>query len=321
MLYLITFIVLMLLEWAYLPVARRLEIGNKVTYRSSHKYFVITGGGFIFLVALLIYYIAYSPGPMTLMTRVVIGATALGIISFADDVHDVPPLWRLLVQTIVVAYTFSDLCTGPNLHVFIVIVVCGVGLINAYNFMDGINGMLAGYTLVVLGSLYWAYSTVPYWGSNAPMQLIIMLAIAVAVFAFFNMRSNALCFCGDVGAIVMGFLITYLIIWLVLNNNQPQVMVFVMVYVVDAGLTVVQRLFLGENILTPHRRHVYQVLVNQWGLPHWRIALVYAGVQAVINAVYFAIDRPYRWLYVLLVAITLIAIYFLIKRSPRSRAL
>lgn len=322
--YLITFIALLLVEWAYMPVARHFEIGNKVTFRSSHKQFTITGGGVVFLLAVVAFYCFNSAYIATdhhyaIYTRLLVGAIVLGIVSYIDDVHDVAPLLRLTVQVIVVMYTFYWYIDPVTIHYFVIIMVCGVGFINAYNFMDGINGMLAGYTMVLLGTFYFAFSLLNTPNAHLPMRLIIMMALATVVFAIFNMRSRALCFAGDVGSIVTGYIVTYLLVQLILSGRDATPVVFVAVYAVDAGLTVVQRLFIGENIFIPHRRHVYQVLVNQWAVPHWQVATWYATTQAVINIVYFFIPPFLRWSYFIVVVVGLTAVYFTIKRDNRSR--
>ncbi len=306
-----TFIILLICELLYFRVARRCLIGDKVTKRSSHHEYKLTGGGIIFIIAAFIYYLWYG----TAINLMLIGAIVLATISFIDDIKNTSPVLRLVIHSIIIFATFSYIIKWGYIDIFIVVLVCGVGFINAYNFMDGINGITAGYSLVTLSTLLYHFNGLP----NAPTTFIITLIIATLIFAFFNFRKNAVCFAGDVGSITMGYFILYLIIELIWARADATCIVFVMVYGIDTVYTIFQRLFMGEDIFTPHRHHLYQVLVNQWKIPHCLVSTYYAGIQLSINIIYFIIPQDYKWTYVIFVIMTLSTIYFLTKRSIRSK--
>lgn len=306
-----TFIILLICELLYFRVARRCLIGDKVTKRSSHHEYKLTGGGIIFIIAAFIYYLWYGKA----INLMLIGAIVLATISFIDDIKNTSPVLRLVIHSIIIFATFSYIIKWGYIDIFIVVLVCGVGFINAYNFMDGINGITAGYSLITLSTLLYYFNGLP----NAPTTFIITLIIATLIFGFFNFRKNAVCFAGDVGSITMGYFILYLIIELIWARADSTCIVFVMVYGIDTVYTIFQRLFMGEDIFTPHRHHLYQVLANQWKIPHCLVSTYYAGIQLSINIIYFIIPQDYKWTYVIFVIMTLSTIYFLTKRSIRSK--
>ncbi len=312
--YSITFIILLVCELVYFRIARHYHIGDNVTSRSSHKHYSLTGGGIIFIIAAIIFYIHNKASLPQNFTNMLIGAVVLALISFADDIRNLSPHIRLFIQTIIVAMVFSFILQWGYIDIYIIILICGIGFINAYNFMDGINGITAGYSLVTLGTLYYCFYNTP----GIPLTFIGVLIIATCIFAFFNFRKKAICFAGDVGSIVMGFFILYMTVELILIRNNATCIIFLIVYGIDTVYTVFQRLFMGENILLPHRRHLYQVFVNQWRIPHYWISIGYATTQLFINIVYFLIPETFQWSYVIIITLILSTLYFASKRSGRS---
>lgn len=311
--YLIIALTLLIAELAYLPMARRLRIGDRVTPRSSHRAYKITGGGFIFWLGAIMFPAIYPVTLPTSFNYMLVGATLLAIVSFTDDMIDLSPGLRLLIQSFVVGVTFYEFFLNGDYDIFLLTLICGVGFINAFNFMDGINGLMASYTLVTLGTLIYAFSAI-HPIDCAPIPFLITLMVSVVVFALFNFRRAAVCFAGDVGSIVMGFFITYMMVQLIINTADASYVVFLMVYAVDAVYTIFQRLFMGENILMPHRHHLYQIMTNRWGKNHCSVALGYAGVQLAINVIYFLIPAGQKWTYAIIVLVVLTVAYFIMKR-------
>jgi UDP-N-acetylmuramyl pentapeptide phosphotransferase/UDP-N-acetylglucosamine-1-phosphate transferase len=314
--YAITFAVLLACELIYFRIANRYHIGDNVTPRSSHKKYQLTGGGIIFIFAAIIYYI-WQPKQSLRFDLVMLGAICLAVISFIDDIKSTSPILRLLIQSIVICLAFYYNIAWGYIDVFLVVFICGLGFINAYNFMDGINGITASYSLVTLTTMLCYTFTTPYF--QVPQPFIVVLIIAMAIFAFFNCRKNAVCFAGDVGSIVIGFFIMYMIVELCWATADATCIILVSVYGVDTAFTIIQRLFAGENILLPHRHHLYQVLANQWGIEHYKVSLYYASTQLVINGIYILIPRDYHLTYFIFVIVALSFCYFTLKRSKLSR--
>jgi UDP-N-acetylmuramyl pentapeptide phosphotransferase/UDP-N-acetylglucosamine-1-phosphate transferase len=107
--------------------------------------------------------------------------------------------------------------------------------------------------------------------------------IASLVFLIFNYRKKAKCFAGDVGSIAIAFWVIYLILKLILITNSLIWLLFLAVYGVDAICTIIHRLFLKQNIFEAHRLHLYQVLSNEYRIPHRLVAAYYAIVQIIVS--------------------------------------
>lgn len=310
-------IILLALEALYIPLARRMGIGAPVTPRSSatHRELTATGGGFIFIIAALLCTLAAAPGSLPPhFTGIVAGGVVLALISFIDDLREVPPGVRLAIQALTVGAAYFWLAGWPD--VYLLTLILGVGFINAYNFMDGISGMLAAYSVVTLSALLVAFHLAGVPLAAADPRLAVALLIAALVFGLFNFRARSVVFCGDVGSIVMGYFILYLMVRLILLTHDASAIVLLMVYGVDTALTILGRLFRGENILAPHRSHLYQRLANERAVPHLAVASAYALLQGAIDAAYFLMPAPWRWTYTILVTAALVAAYF----APRRRA-
>lgn len=314
--YSIIAIIILLLEIIYIPIAKYYRIGNEVTPRSSHHEFSITGGGFIFYFAAILFYLIFDSTLPKSFTTMLIGATALALISFYDDIKNISPWIRLIIHILVVAITFNQILFNGYYEIFLLLLICGVGFINAFNFMDGINGILTGYTIVTLSTLLYQFNEIKI--GNGLITFTIILILATAIFGCFNFRKRAKCFAGDIGAIVMGFFILYLMSELILYTSDASALIFLIVYAIDSVYTIFQRLFAGENIFLPHRHHLYQILANQWHIYHYKVALGYSIIQLIINFIYLYLPEDLRWSYFIIVIIILTIIYFVIKRSPKT---
>ena len=308
--------ILLILELAYIPIAKKIRIGAKITSRSSHKKYTITSGGFIFYVAALLCYAFFSNNLPSSTPQILICGGVLFLISFIDDIHEVSPTIRLICHTIVAAVMFFSFFGADHPEYYLMLLIFSVGFINGYNFMDGINGMMALYTILTLGTLLFMYHTCIYRYIIVGYEPIILcLGIAVIVFSIFNVRKNAVCFSGDVGSIVLGFFIAFFVAKYIIVTAEASVVVILIVYAVDTSLTIIQRLFMGANIFTPHRLHLYQILVNKVNIPHLKVSAGYALVQLAINCGYFLTEREFRWTYTIIVTIIVATAYFILKRS------
>lgn len=298
MIYIITFIILVVSLQLYFPFAQKRNMLAGVNHRSSHTKPVITGAGFIFFLSYVVYaayLLIFSTQPFPWFFFV--GMLMLTIVSFIDDLEEVWFLWRLMVQVVATALMMWQVLSDsetmkiiPSVMLWITISigwVFSIGLLNMYNFMDGLNGMLGS---LVLSSL------VPMWLINnyvvqfADNKLIYFTLIPTLIFMFYNARVQAKCFSGDVGAIAVGFTMTYLLIKLMVQTtNFVYLALFTMIFV-EAGLTILQRLFAGENIFQPHRIHLFQLLCNEGKRNHVVVSSIYGGIQLVIGMALFAMN-------------------------------
>jgi UDP-N-acetylmuramyl pentapeptide phosphotransferase/UDP-N-acetylglucosamine-1-phosphate transferase len=260
----------------YFRVADHYGIIDKPNERSSHTEITIRGGGIIYLVAAVMVLILQ---PAFLLPC--IGLLLIGMISFLDDRLSLSNRIRILFHIVAVTVIFVHVgvfTKMPLWHVACLYIVV-IGIINAYNFMDGINGITGAYSLIVLGGLqYVNYQIINFIQS----EVIWLPMLASFVFLVFNFRKRAKCFAGDVGSITIALWIVFLLLSLMLKTEDLKYILFLSVYGVDSILTIIHRMMLGQNIFEPHRLHLYQILANDKKISHLVIAVIYMLIQAVI---------------------------------------
>lgn len=314
---------LLLFETIYVHMARRMHINDRPTLRSSHSKEIPTGGGVIIYLCVLVF-ISWHTYMANITWWTLLGScTVLAIVSFIDDVRPLPAESRLMIQAVVISFVFRHLIHEDTFNIFLIILLLGTGLVNAYNFMDGINGMLVCYSTVILGTLLYYIGSLhlspsTYYSPQMFEGLVLSLLIATIILMPFNLRRNALVFSGDVGSITMGFCIMFVMACTIVTTGDASVIVFLAVYAVDTVYTILQRLFEGDNITTPHRKHLYQVLVHRYHKSHLMVSACYALLQLAVNVVYFIIPSPLHWTYDITVLTLLTIVYFILKSGHRQ---
>jgi UDP-GlcNAc:undecaprenyl-phosphate GlcNAc-1-phosphate transferase len=274
--YLIVLLILFIIELLYFKLADRYNIIDKPNHRSSHVNITIRGGGIIFPIALLIYPIyGGSVYPWFL-----VGLAAISFISFIDDTRPLSNKLRIVVHLVAVALLFTELNVFVLPFYWVILAfVFVIGTINAINFMDGINGITGIYGFVTLASLYYINLTNEF--TNPTFLLVAILS--VVVFNFFNFRTKAKCFAGDVGSVSLAFIIVFFISQLILKTQNLAYILLLLIYGLDAFTTIVFRTIRKENILEAHRRHFYQFLANEKKVPHLIVSGIYGVSQLLIN--------------------------------------
>ena len=155
------------------------------------------------------------------------------------------------------------------------VLVLSVGFVNGFNFMDGINGITFLYSLIVIGSLTHLNMLEPALDNS----FLIIVWISLVIFGFLNFRRNAVLFAGDIGSMSLAMIVLFIVLFLAVSLQSPVILCIVFVYLADIVLTILYRLFLGEPVLKPHRRHIYQKLVDVAGWSHLKVSIGYATVQ------------------------------------------
>ncbi|WP_321332030.1 glycosyltransferase family 4 protein [uncultured Bacteroides sp.] len=302
MYYIIVFVLLLLAELFYFKIADRFNIIDKPNERSSHTRITLRGGGVVFYFGVLIYFLSTGfPYPWFTL-----GLTLISVISFVDDVRPASRHIRLLFHFTALALMFYEwgLFSLSWWTLIVALILC-TAIINAYNFMDGINGITGGYSFVVLGALGYINSAmVPFVDTD----LIIASIAAVCVFNGFNFRKKAKCFAGDVGSVSIAFIVLFLIGRLIIATGDFSYIVLLAVYGTDTVLTVIHRLMLHENISLPHRKHLYQIMANELKIPHLVVSSVYMLVQVIV-IIGFLVLKEYGYWYLLIVLLLLSAVY------------
>jgi UDP-N-acetylmuramyl pentapeptide phosphotransferase/UDP-N-acetylglucosamine-1-phosphate transferase len=261
----------------------------------------------------------------------IVGLMLIAGVSFVDDFHSLPDSMRMMAQIIATLLMFWSINLGSGLTVQgswllqIVIAVIAlffcVGATNFINFMDGINGITAGYSLAMLIPIILVQE---FNGSRVqefiePSYLIVAI-IGVLVFSIFNFRpkGKAKCFAGDVGSIGIAFIILFALGRLMLATQDVTYIVFFLIYGVDGTLTIIHRIMLHENLGEAHRKHAYQLMANELKMSHVTVSLIYMGIQLVISLgfIYLCPNTVLaHWIYLVLAGIVLAVAYVLFMKK------
>ncbi|EIY16475.1 hypothetical protein HMPREF1062_06309 [Bacteroides cellulosilyticus CL02T12C19] len=302
MYYLVILVLLFLAELFYFKLADKCNIIDKPNERSSHTKVTLRGGGIIFYFGALVYFLTNHWEYPWFM----VALTLITFISFVDDIRSTSQGLRLVFHFSAMALMFYQwgLFSLSWWWIIVALVIC-TGIINAYNFMDGINGITGGYSLVVLVALAYINSEITTFVESA---LINTVLCSVLVFCFFNFRKKAKCFAGDVGSVSIAFILLFLIGKLILMTGDFSWIILLSVYGVDSVLTIIHRLMLHENIGLPHRKHMYQLMANELKMPHVVVALTYMVAQAVIIMGYISC-QSYGYTFLLCMVLLLGIVY------------
>jgi UDP-N-acetylmuramyl pentapeptide phosphotransferase/UDP-N-acetylglucosamine-1-phosphate transferase len=317
--------ILLILELLYFRIAEKFNIIDKPNERSSHSSTVLRGGGIIFLLGAWIWSAFFGFQYPLFLVAVTLAAG----ISFIDDIHSLPDSVRLIVQFAAMGLLIWQLfiMTGDDSFIktdglwmkmgFIVValIVC-VGATNIYNFMDGINGITAGYSAAVLLPLLFVNRIYNFVDTS----FLVVALLAIIVFSFFNFRprGKAKCFAGDVGSVGIAFILLFAIGALIAKTGDITWLVFLLVYGVDGCLTICHRILLHENLGQAHRKHVYQLMANELKISHPVVSLIYALIQLVVSVVFIYLipnDVRAHWMYLLGVFVLLSVLYILFKKK------
>ena len=221
---LIIVILLFLAELFYFRIADRCNIIDNPNERSSHTKVTLRGGGIIFYFGAFAYFLTSGfEYPWFLLAL-----TLVTFISFVDDIKSTGQMTRLLFHFSAMAMMFYQwgLFSLSWWWIVIALIVC-TGIINAYNFMDGINGITGGYSLVILAALAYINKEVVTF---VEADFIYTVICSVLVFCFFNFRKKAKCFAGDVGSVSIAFILLFLIGRLIIETEDFSWIVLLSVY-------------------------------------------------------------------------------------------
>lgn len=296
--YIIIFVLLLVAELVYFRIADKCNIIDKPNQRSSHTTIVLRGGGIIFLIGAWVWSLFFGFDYPWFLA----GLTLVAGVSFVDDIHSLPDSVRLVAQFAAAAMAFYqlDILHWDMWWIVLVALIVYVGATNVINFMDGINGITAGYALAVLvplGLLNTNYhklamnlatncsSVFSSDGVFVDQSLIVAAIIAAVVFCIFNFRpkGKAKCFAGDVGSIGIAFIMLFLLGNVIIKTEDITWLIFLLVYGVDGCLTIVHRIMLHENLGEAHRKHAYQIMANELKIEHVKVTLLYMALQLAIS--------------------------------------
>lgn len=310
--YLLIAIILFIIELCYFKIATHFKITDKPKERSSHGKVVIRGGGIIFAISIIMWFLFYGFH----YPYFIIGLVIVSLISFLDDLKSRSVSIRLMAHVVAILLMMTDLTIysyNNTIWVMILIFMLSIFIVNSYNFMDGINGIMCGYSFIVLIPLMYLNHELSFVDNN----LLNVCIIANTIFCFFNFRKNAKCFAGDVGSISMGFVVAFIFGRLILQTGDFTYVLLFIVYGIDTLLTIVHRIILRENIVTAHRKHVYQIMANELHIPQTKVSLIYMALQTLLSLVFVLIPVAplWHWSYFTIVCVILIVSYLLFVKK------
>jgi UDP-N-acetylmuramyl pentapeptide phosphotransferase/UDP-N-acetylglucosamine-1-phosphate transferase len=300
-------------ELFYFRLAKGFNIIDQPNHRSSHSTVTIRGGGIIFVLSAFLFFFVFDFQHPWFM----LGLALIGTISFIDDIFTLNNKLRLTFHLIAVALLFFELNLFTiQWYYLIMTFIFVIATINAYNFMDGINGIMGSYSLLTVFTLYYINRTIGF----ASNELLIIIGLSLVVFNFFNFRRKAKCFAGDVGSVSMAFIIVFLIVQLMLKTHNFNYILLLLLYGIDTAITILFRVIRRENVFKAHRSHFYQFLANEKKWPHLAVSTLYFIIQLIINLlIVFVVKESMLFAFLLLIipTVLLLATRFLLEGSKR----
>ena len=264
-----------------IPLLRRLGAIDMPVHRSSHTTPTPRGGGLPIVIGLMVA-VALIRGAAAVPMGAAVGF--FGALGFVDDLHGVTALRRLALQFAgssgVAALLIMPLHLPPELLAVLTLLtaVWLMGFINAFNFMDGVNGISAAHALI--GGV--AYACFGQWHQDS---FLVAMGLAVAIGGLTFLPWNAVrarVFLGDVGSYALGAALGVLAVIAVIDG-LPAEAAFgpLALYLADTAWTLQRRVRAGEHWTQGHRSHTYQRWCDA-GWTHPEVALVTAATTIVV---------------------------------------
>ena len=313
--YIFISVILAVLSFIYLKLAVKYRIIDKPNERSSHTKVTVRGGGIIFPIAILLFFFFNDYQ----YPYFVLGVFLISLVSFLDDIYTLSAKIRFPFQFIAVGLVLFQLDI-PLEVLALLYVFLGIGVINLFNFMDGINGVTGLYSMAVLSVFYF----INLHEEIINPELIIYTLISLFLFGFYNFRKKAIFFAGDIGSVSIGTLIFFLGLYFAVALKSPLIILAIIVYGADTGCTFLYRkLCTDENVFDPHRHHIYQKLVDVKKISHLTVSLSYAILQLLMNVVLYKtyqLELQTQLVMLLVVIIVFMLIYLLLFQKLKVKS-
>lgn len=279
---------------------RRLGVIDAPNHRSSHERDTIRGGGVACALAVALTSLVASGVGLPVPWAAVAGSLFMASVGFVDDARGVPPVPRLALQ-VLTGLALGTVLGGPWLALAGALAV--PILVNAVNFMDGINGITA-LTVIAWAAVVITASSGALTGPTFLASVALGSALA---FLPWNVP-RARMFLGDSGSYLFGTLMAAALLESGSSGISPWIVVAPLgVYLADTGLALARRAARGERLLTPHREHIYQRMVQVNGLAHLCVAALAATLALVVGLSVAFLNAVYA----VLVSVALLAMYSL----------
>ena len=269
-------------EAVTVPLLRRAAIIDVPGHRSSHTIPTPRGGGIPVAAGLLV-----AAALIRGANAAVFGfaVAAFGLLGFAEDLRGLPPGRRLIWQAAGSATVAVVLVSGlaePTVTVVLLAVLCAAwitGFVNAFNFMDGVNGISGAHALIA-GVVYAGLG----WWQHDGFMVPAGAAVAASALAFLPWNAGrARVFLGDAGSYTLGAALATLAAYAVLAGIPVEAVLGPLVlYLADTAWTLQRRIRAGERWLEAHRTHVYQKWCDV-GWSHQRVTVTAAATTVLLS--------------------------------------
>lgn len=280
--------------FAWYKLLHHFRIIDNPNARSSHSSPTVRGGGIAIILTTLIGTLWLSARSEPGITFVLAACTmALAILSFIDDLRSLPAAVRFACHVFAAAFMLVVLRIGGialaaspgfastllQMAIWVPALLWVIGYTNAFNFMDGINGIAAGQAAITGLGMAFVVGVGAEDFSSPPVLLFWVLAGAALGFLPHNFP-KARMFMGDVGSAPLGFMLSVSALWAAKTAGSWLIIPLAMLhanFVLDTGMTLLRRVVRGDRWYEPHREHFYQRLVRA-GKSHtfvtcWELAL------------------------------------------------
>ncbi|MDB9913098.1 glycosyltransferase family 4 protein [Flavobacteriaceae bacterium] len=312
--YILISIILAIISFIYLKLAVKYKIVDKPNERSSHSKVTVRGGGIIFPIAILLFFLFNDYQ----YPYFVLGVFLISLVSFLDDIYTLTAKIRLPFQFIAVVLVLLQLDI-PLEVLALLYLFLGIGVINLFNFMDGINGVTGLYSMAVLSVFYFINLNEEIINPD----LIIYMFISLFLFGFYNFRKKAIFFAGDIGSVSIGTLVFFIGLYFGVELKSPLIILAIIVYGADGGNTLLYRkFFTNESVVVAHRHHIYQKLVDIKKMSHIKVSIIYTGIQLLMNFVLYKgyqLELPTQFLLLISIILIFTLMYILIFKKLKVK--
>ena len=256
----------------YKKIANDLNILSVKNHRSLHELPTPSGGGIVFsLLSILAFLLIFWNLQLTeeLLLALVIGGFTATLFGFVDDIKNIRIKVKLIIQfslacwAVFCLYSSELLSLGLTpLYITIpILLLFMVWMMNAYNFVDGIDGMAASGSIFI--SLALALTVFLNDGPTEIIAIFILMAFTIIGFILFNWPPASI-FMGDAGSVFLGYTLGVLLLFTVLNNDIS-IWIWLTVFgyfFADTMVTQIIRVVLVKKWYLAHRSHAYQNLAR-----------------------------------------------------------
>ena len=298
-------VLLMLWRYAY---HSQLVVHDAQKSRSLHQGKALTAAGFLMFIPWCLFGLLLAP--LFIPFYVILILCLLGLF---DDRYDMSFQLRLLVQIVAALITLYAVDLSASVWLVVFLAFCLLWWINLFNFMDGANGMAALHGVVSLG-FYGLLFADKFNQATIFSYMALAGILVLSVYLLFNLWLKKL-FMGDSGSLPLAWIIAVMALFAIQTGllSYAQVAVMHAVFIVDATLTLIFRLYRGENVTQAHAKHLYQRLVKS-GLAHSTVSWAYALITLLCCVlVWLTLDSSWVVQFAAFVAVYLILCLIFMK--------